>query len=398
MIEVPLEGGPVEIRGAIVVDHTAGGSLPRRLGSQARRRVPDDFMRASVGQSAGIRLAFRTAASAIELTVLATKMVENETSGTLPGFYDLVVDGELVQQQASTTGNRFVFSFERPQAYVVDGPADTLRFAGLPMTEKNVEIWLPYTDEVELLSLRADAPVEPPVTPRGIRWLHHGSSISHGYRASHTTATWPVAAALAAGVELTSVAFSGNALLDQLTARTMRDAPADAISLKLGINLVNGDMMRLRVFRTAVHGFLDTIRDGHPSTPLLMISPIFCAPVEDAAGPTVQDPSRAEEWVTTAGSAQDVVEGKLSLRVIRTELERIVRERAESDPAIFYLDGPRLYGPDDAERLPLSDNLHPADDVHRLLADRFVEFAFGAAGPFANQPSCGTGRLPTLWE
>ena len=45
----------------------------------------------------------------------------------------------------------------------------------------------------------------------------------------------------------------------------MRDTPADLISVKLGINLVNTDLMRLRAFGPAVHGFLDTIRDGHPT-------------------------------------------------------------------------------------------------------------------------------------
>ena len=56
----------------------------------------------------------------------------------------------------------------------------------------------------------------------------------------------------------------------------MRDTPADLISVKIGINLVNTDLMRVRAFGPAVHGFLDTIREGHPSTPLLVVSPI-CA-------------------------------------------------------------------------------------------------------------------------
>ena len=53
----------------------------------------------------------------------------------------------------------------------------------------------------------------------------------------------------------------------------MRDTPADLISVKIGINLVNTDLMRLRAFGPAVHGFLDTIREGHPTTPLLVVSP-----------------------------------------------------------------------------------------------------------------------------
>jgi hypothetical protein len=340
-------------------------------------------MRASVSQSAGIRLAFRTSATRIELTVLATKMIESETAPMPPATYELVVDGVVAQRRTSTAGNRFVFTFERPNAYLVDGEPDTLRFDGLEAGPKNIELWLPYTDEVELLGLRADAPVEPPRAPSGRRWLHHGSSISHGYIASGIGATWPVATARTAGVELTSVAFSGNALLDPLTARTMRDTPADLISVKIGINVVNGDLMRLRIFRTAVHGFLDTIRDGHPTVPLLVVSPIFCDPVELAAGPTIQDPGRAEPWTISAGTVDDVSDGKLSLAVIRDELARIVAARAELDPRIHYLSGLELYGAHDAELMPLPDNLHPGDDVQALMASRFIERAFGPGGAFA---------------
>ena len=43
--------------------------------------------------------------------------------------------------------------------------------------------------------------------------------------------------------------------------------------------------MRLRAFTPAVHGFLDTIREGHPTTPLLVVSPILCPIHEDTPGP-----------------------------------------------------------------------------------------------------------------
>ena len=115
---------------------------------------------------------------------------------------------------------------------------------------------------------------------------------------------------LATGVELTNLAFSGSAMLDPFTARTMRDHPADLISLKVGINLVNGDVMRMRAFRPAVDGFLDTIREGHPTTPIVVISPIWCEPVERAAGPTIQDPARTEEWSIAGGSVEDVDRGE----------------------------------------------------------------------------------------
>ena len=74
-------------------------------------------------------------------------------------------------------------------------------------------------------------------------------------------------------MELVNLGFGGSALLDPFVARTMRDTPADLISIKIGINLVNADVMRTAGVHPAVHGFLDTIRDGHPDTPLLVVSP-----------------------------------------------------------------------------------------------------------------------------
>lgn len=379
MITHPLHGGgPVEIRGAIDVEPTADGCLPRRLGIVARSQVPDDFMRQTSAESAGIRLAFRSAASVLELEVTATRMVPDESSPVPPSTYELVIDSAVVHAREAVAGSRYVFSFEQPVARVVPGPRTVVRFDGLGGGEKEFELWLPYTDAVELHALRADGEISPPTPASGPRWLHHGSSISHGYRADATLGTWPVVAARAGGVELTSLAFSGSAMLDQLTARTMRDAPADLISLKVGINIVNGDVMRLRVFRTAVHGFLDTIRDGHPSTPVLVISPIFCEPVEECAGPTVQDPTRPYEWSIAGGSREDVAAGKLSLQVIRAELAAIVAARAVTDPALHYLDGLSLYGPADAVTMPLPDNLHPGPDVQRLIGERFAAGALRA--------------------
>src|SRR5690606_19609543 len=142
------------------------------------------------------------------------------------------------------------------------------------------------------VALRADAPVTPSAGEQGAaRWVHHGSSISHGGNADSPTGTWVAVAARQAGLDLMNLGFSGNAVLDPYVARTIRDQPADLISLKLGINVVNHDSMRRRAFAPAVEGFLDTIRDGHPTTPLVLISPILCPMVEDRPGPTEIDPA-----------------------------------------------------------------------------------------------------------
>ena len=253
-------------------------------------------------------------------------------------------------------------------------------FDDLPAGPKTVELWLPHTETVELAGLRSDQPLTP-VPAQGPVWLHHGSSISQGSNAGHPTGTWPVVAARAAGVELTNLGYGGSALLDPFVARTIRDTAADLISLEIGINLVNSDLMRLRAFGPAVHGFLDTIRDGHPDTPLLVISPLLCPIHEDTPGPGAFDLAALAEGrlrFRATGDPAEVTEtatGKLTLRVIREQLARIIAQRATTDPHLFGLDGLRLYGPQDAEELPLPDALHPDTATHQLIGRRFAAVA-----------------------
>lgn len=364
--------GDVAIRGAVEVERTSRGLLPHRLPAWARAQIPDAFMVQTSAESAGIRLAFRTAATTIEMDVAARRMVPDDASAIPPSRYALTTGGAVVAETDAGAGTRYVFTFEDPSGRVIEGPPTTVRFADLPGVETEYELWLPFTDAVEILAIRADSPFAIAADDHPVRWVHHGSSISHGYRADSTTGTWPVIAALETGVSLTNLAFSGSAMLDPFTARTIRDQPADLISLKVGINLVNGDAMRMRTFRPAVDGFLDTIREGHPSTPIVVASPIYCEPVERAAGPTVQDPSRPYEWSIAAGSEADVAVGRLSLTAIRRTIAEIVERRSTADPHLSYLDGLRLYGEADAERQPLPDNLHPGPDVQRLIGERFA--------------------------
>ena len=139
-------------------------------------------------------------------------------------------------------------------------------FGGLPEGDKLVEIASPHNESIELIELRTDDSVSPVESTRPV-WIHHGSSISHGSNASTPTQIWPAVSARLGGVELRNLGFGGGALVDPFLARVIRDAPADLISVKLGIDVVNLDSMRLRAFVPAVHGFLDTIRDGHPHHP-----------------------------------------------------------------------------------------------------------------------------------
>ncbi len=380
-ISTPVTGNLV--RGAVEVETTERGVLPHRLPSWARAQCGDPQLARAEAQPAGVRLALRTRATAVEVDTLRSRIAYRGLGERSEGVYDLLVDGQLTAQASTTGGDVETVDMTTGAVDFESGPVGTVRFTGLPARDKHVQIWLPHNETTRLVALRTDAPVEP--LPPGQRrvWLHHGSSISHGSDAASPTTTWPAVAASLGGAELINLGFGGGALLDPFTARTLRDIPADLISLKLGINVVNLDLMRLRAFGPAVHGFLDTIREGRPSTPLLVVSPLHCPIHEETPGPGAPDFSGEQIRFRATGDPAERAAGKLTLGVIREELARIVKQRADEDPNLHYLDGCELYGRADFAELPLPDQLHPDPTAHRRIGERFAEFAFGAGGPFA---------------
>ena len=130
-------------------------------------------------------------------------------------------------------------------------------------------VWLPQTDTVEIRDVRADAPLQPAepldqlavVAPRQLdQSLHRGVDAARGVAGGGGDRL---------SLDVTNLGFAANAHLDPFTARAMRDSGADLFSLKIGINIVGGDTMKRRTFVPAVHGFLDTIREGAPTAPIL---------------------------------------------------------------------------------------------------------------------------------
>ncbi|MEU9085399.1 GDSL-type esterase/lipase family protein [Streptomyces sp. NPDC048357] len=373
------------LRGALDLERTAHGVLPHRLPARARAQSTDGQLAMAEAQPSGVRVVLRTRATVIELDALRTKRAYLGAPPRPDGVYDLLVDGRPAGQACVTGGNLLTVDMATGSAETRTGPVGTVRFAGLPDRDKDVEIWLPYNETTELVALRTDAPVAP-VPDRGrARWVHHGSSISHGSDAASPSATWPAVAGFLGGVELTNLGLGGSALLDPFTARALRDTPADLISIKIGINLVNTDVMRLRAFGPAVHGFLDTVREGHPTVPLLVVSPILCPIHEDTPGPSAPDFEELKAGrirFRATGDPAERTAGKLALGVIRDELARIVRQRAAEDPHLHYLDGRALYGEADFAELPLPDQLHPDATTHRRMGERFAALAFASGGPF----------------
>ncbi|WP_328810356.1 SGNH/GDSL hydrolase family protein [Rhodococcus sp. NBC_00294] len=381
MITAPLNDDIV--LGAAELERVDRGVRPHRLPRAVRQRDADPQLAMMEAQPSGVRIAARTTAVQMVLEVHTTRMTYRGVMRDR-GAVDVVVNDSVLQSHVLSGGDTVEIDPTTGTSTVHPGTTERITLTDLPAGEKTVEIWLPHNEQVDLVSLSADAVLHPAPTS-GPRWLHHGSSISQGSNAASPTRIWPVVAARRAGVRLRNLGFGGSAFVDPFMARVVRDSPADVISVKLGINVVNLDAMRLRSFVPAVHGFLDTVRDGHPTTPLLLISPIHCAIHENTPGPGAIDPdsfAAGSARFRATGTEGDIALGRLTLRVIRDALAQIVDSRSD-DPNLHHLDGLMLFGEDDERRHPLPDNLHPDTDAHAVMGQRFADIAFGPSGPFA---------------
>lgn len=386
------------VHGAVELETTERGLMPHRLNAAARRQVNGPVEPKVFSDPSGVRLRLRTRARQLRLTTWPVKVhIPGRPPGPAP-VYDIWCDGRLHAQLEAAGGT--LITQDRTtgrQLRREDAAPAEIAVPALPEGEKLVEIWLPYEEWTELIAFDTEEPVEPAPYPHStVRWVHHGSSISHGAVAVGASHAWPAVAAreitaqYPAGqssttqhstgqrpIDLMNLGFAGNAKLDPFTARTISRRPADVISLKLGINVVNGDSHSLRSFTPAVHGFLDTIRDRHAETPVLVVSPLWCGIHEHTPGPVecfdVEGTDGIRSVFRAAGSPDDVDRGRLTLQLVRAELERIVALRAADDPNLHFLSGLRLYGEQDSADYPLPDDLHPDTDAHRLIGRRFAE-------------------------
>lgn len=317
-----------------------GGLLPLRIPRERLGTTLSARFAQLARTSAGVRFAVRTDAASIGLEVELAR-------GGVP--LDITVDGALAHRWTGGQGRH------RP------------RFP-LPAAERRpveVQVWLPHLDAARIAAVHLAGHRSPllPAERTGPRWIVYGSSITHCVFAAGPSETWPALVAADRGWRLRNLGFAGEAYLDPVVARTIRDTPADLITLELGINAYVRGAFTERTWAPAVCGFVETIRDGHPDTPVAVLTPLSSPArerVANSAGMTLED--------TRAATAEAV-------RV----LQRL------GDRALYPVDGLSVAPVADAGEL-YADGLHPTARGEHVLADRI-----GAAlGRIPLRP----GRLP----
>lgn len=307
--------------GAISVQHTPDWSLAWRAPYAQIDLHPPVDLQARMAMAAGVRLAFRSDTR----TVAGAFVPVPEISAI-----DLCCNGEFIGSVPLEGRDAFLFD-------------------NLPAGEKLIELWLPQFGECKLCSLALDDGASlAAYTDERPHWITYGSSITQCRTAASPTQTWPAVVARARNFNLTCLGFGGQCHLEPMLARLIRDLPADYLSMCVGINIYGANSLSPRTFRAAIIGFVQIVREKHPDTPYVVMSPIYSPPRE------------------TTPNAVD-----FTLQAMRDEVAAAVDAlRAAGDYKVHYVNGLEIFGPAYAHLLP--DELHPDAEGYRLMGQHFT--------------------------
>ena len=307
-------------QGAVSLQKTEDWVMPWRTPHAAHVLFPEPLLERSA-MPAGVRISFRSNTTQVSGNIVP----QNEN-----GMLDLCCDGEQVD------------SIDLKQK-------DNFAFTGLSDGEKLIELWLPQFGRFQLRSLEIDdgATLET-FTDTRPRWITYGSSITQCRTAASPTQTWPAIVARTHGLNLTCLGYGGQCHLDAMVARMIRDAPADYVSMCLGINIQGASSLGPRAFRPAIIGAVQIVREKHPDIPIVLMSPICSPPREEKPNAVGFHLQRMREEVQAAAEAL----------------------QAHGDTQVHYVDGLSVFGADFVHLLP--DNLHPDAEGYRVMGKNFV--------------------------
>lgn len=338
---VPPESSRLCWHGVADFEPVKEGLVPWRLPFDESPLLPPGL--AQMAQVAsGVRIRFRTDAN--EVRIRATND-EPSAPITMVGG-----DGHLITRDLT------------PSAYEVS--------FGDPNGEE-VEIWLPHRGRtiVAEIGVSAGAKVEPRVAPPR-RWLAYGSSITQSMQANDPASTWLALVAREHDLDLVNLGFAGEAHLDPIVARYIALAPADVISLCVGINVYVEASMSLRTYRSNLAEFIRVARSGHPGVPILVMSAI-CSPSRETVPcyPRLMFPPVRRRLNRIGRLAEVNALFGPTLEAFREETASVVDLLARrGDEQLSYLDGRTILGADEADLL--ADGLHPTAAGEELMAER----------------------------
>lgn len=312
------------LRGAPFVD-VADGRL------HVTRLDPADTLSYPVGawqhalSTAGVRFAFSTSAPSVTLRAWDPGL-QPEVDGILSLWAG---DSPIATHNQRNPGGEVQAEFSLP----ANG-------------EQTYTLYLPYVSRLEPTALGVpEAAALSPVDPAPHVWAAYGDSITQGRTASDPGHTYVAQTAHLAGLEPINLGFRGWARGEPAAAKLLAAMDFDILSILMGVNVRVSSWLDAAAWRETFRNFIEIVRTGQPTTPILVISILSCHgdftdDTPDARGVTIAALREAEH-------------------------DMVAQRIAEGDAHIRLIDGSTIIGPNDAALVP--DGVHPNDvSMHRI--------------------------------
>ncbi len=318
------------IRGAI---YPATGDVPYpRANPTDMARLPGDVWSAA-GVPAGVRLELVGDAQAIDVAY-------RTTTGNLGYRGD---------------GAGITFSVWRGARKICEHEADLgdglIRLSlGSGRPETPATIYLPEGMQPLVLSLTAVSGEIAPAPARPV-WLAYGDWTTQGWIASGPARGWAAIAARKAKLNLVNLGYAGAGRGEIVSAEHIAALPAEIITIAYGESCWTRVPHSAGMVGEGLRAFLQVIRQAHPTTPIVVASPILRPDAEDVPnklGATLAD--------------------------IRQAIESVTTERIEAgDVALSLVPGAGIINAGH-----LADGIHPGDEGHKRIAAAMTRALTGA--------------------
>lgn len=201
-------------------------------------------------------------------------------------------------------------------------------------------LYLPEGMRPTLLGLHAEGGEIRPPPPRP-RWLCYGDSIAEGWCASEPAGAWPHRVGRSHHLDVVNLGYAGAARGEIPSAQEIAALPADLITVAHGTNCWTRTPFSAELFAASLRTFFDIVRSGHPTTPIVAVSPILRIDAETT--PNVLGASLAELREIFEATAEQRIQG--------------------GDSNLHLLPGRDLVSP-----AHLPDGIHPDDAGHAAMA------------------------------
>jgi lysophospholipase L1-like esterase len=176
--------------------------------------------------------------------------------------------------------------------------------------------------------------------PRQPRLLVVGDHVTQGWLAASPATSWPAVIGRKLGLDVGNLGFAGTTRLEAVVGLTVAATPAEAVVVSVGTGCWSRPAHSAALLAESLRSFLDLVRAGHPTAPLVVVSPLLRPAAEDV--PNVFGATLAD---------------------LRRAVEDVVMERSATDPALVLVPGEPVLGEEE-----LADGVYPGDEGHRRVA------------------------------